>query len=239
MTALVVSQVPFVVAVRFALRAVRRCGSRRESLCPLSSIGKYRVAISFLRHPLHCVPCGGQLVPSQLVSSDSFSQVPFELLRSKLGFFCEVEPVSGIEPDPPVYESGARPIELRGQVPAVRARGSPARRSARRRRQRSLVVRPSDSAMFFAELVPINERLDQLGYRPASGGPSRIRTGISRCVYDRVQKTNGLQRKESNLRRRQGMAEPCCSSNALKYWRPSEETVFDVSITVSCLYQLG
>ena len=25
------------------------------------------------------------------------------------------EPTSGIEPDPPVYEAGARPIELRGQ----------------------------------------------------------------------------------------------------------------------------
>ncbi len=27
----------------------------------------------------------------------------------------EAEPTSGIEPDPPVYEAGARPIELRGQ----------------------------------------------------------------------------------------------------------------------------
>lgn len=37
---------------------------------------------------------------------------------------CEVhavEPTSGIEPEPPVYEAGARPIELRGQVLAVHA----------------------------------------------------------------------------------------------------------------------
>ena len=39
-----------------------------------------------------------------------------------------VEPKSGIEPDPPVYETGARPIELRGQSLAVRvSEDAPAR----------------------------------------------------------------------------------------------------------------
>lgn len=39
------------------------------------------------------------------------------------------EPVSGFEPDPPAYETGAPPLELRGQVLAVRA--SPSARDGR------------------------------------------------------------------------------------------------------------
>ena len=109
-------------------------------------------------------------------------QVPIAIMRYRL-----LEPVSGIEPDPPKYETGARPIELRGQVPAVREqlllspmqRKAELERSARRRRQVYDFVRPSEEARSF-QTRSLNERLS---VRLPALGPSWSRTNISiACV---------------------------------------------------------
>jgi hypothetical protein len=65
------------------------------------------------------------------------------------------EPTSGIEPDPPVYEAGARPIELHGQVLAVRVHvdGSHRRASKRRAPARADEEAPAEG------IEPSNDRL--------------------------------------------------------------------------------
>lgn len=70
--------------------------------------------------------------PPQPASSISFWQGPYFVFSISLS---NLEPVSGIEPDPPVYETGARPIELRGQVLAVRAKAPVASAGDARRRE--------------------------------------------------------------------------------------------------------
>lgn len=75
-----------------------------------------------------------------------------------------------------------------------------------------LFVRVSRPGLF--RLVS-NERLYQLGYRPACGGSSRIRTDISiACMTLSRGRTSSNGRDRTFVR--QGMAEPCRSSDALK-----------------------
>lgn len=76
----------------------------------------------------------------------------------------EAEPVSGIEPEPPEYETGARPIELRGQVLAVRAPFREQRRRERRKRRSSAVrVSPKESAAT-CELEEIDRPSERAGF---------------------------------------------------------------------------
>lgn len=142
--------------------------------------------------------------PPQFVSSVLFCK---GRIRIYFGLrFRIFEPVSGIEPDPPVYESGALPIELRGQVPAVRARGSSWRvqrkigfgeeGAAGAGRHTIVFVRVKRPGLF--RLVPKTSALP-LGYRPDApcgessvgelGGSVGVEPTIL-CVYDLVEWTN-------------------------------------------------
>lgn len=71
------------------------------------------------------------------------------------------EPASGIEPDPPVYEAGARPIELRGQFAAAEAAAS--RNDVHHRENRELTVQervPPAFERFAAETAWLRARAD-------------------------------------------------------------------------------
>lgn len=129
--------------------------------------------------------------------------------------------MSGIEPDPPEYETGARPIELRGQVPAVRQQDPFGEKGAAPAQAGERFVRPSEEAGSF-QTRPKNERLYQLGYSAVfrfgrrgaeleravlsgCGGGSWIRTNISiACMTTsggRTAPTRGIEPPSTELLR--------------------------------------
>lgn len=139
-----------------------------------------------------------------------------------VGFGVGLEPVSGIEPDPPEYETGARPIELRGQVPAVRVqvplvpkiseRRADSERSARRRRQVIDFVRPSEEVGSF-QTRSQNERLTVRLSPPREWWASWSRTNVSiACLTLSSGRTSSNGRNRTFMRK--ALVAPATRRNA-------------------------